>query len=74
MFEANPDHVWEILQEGSARARSRADETMHQVRDAMHLAASRNLSSRRGTMTKSEFRADSEHPKHDASTSGPWSR
>jgi tryptophanyl-tRNA synthetase len=37
-FEANPGHVWEILREGSTRARSRADETMHQVRDAMHLA------------------------------------
>ena len=36
-FEANPDHVWEILRDGSARARSRADQTMQQVRDAMHL-------------------------------------
>jgi tryptophanyl-tRNA synthetase len=36
-FEAKPDHVWEVLREGSARARSRADQTMQQVRDAMHL-------------------------------------
>ncbi|MHB1674999.1 MAG: tryptophan--tRNA ligase [Acidobacteriaceae bacterium] len=36
-FEAKPDHVWEILREGSARARSRADQTMQQVRDAMRL-------------------------------------
>ncbi|MGO8719948.1 MAG: tryptophan--tRNA ligase [Acidobacteriaceae bacterium] len=37
-FESNPDNVWEILRKGSAQARSRADETMQQVRDAMHLA------------------------------------
>ncbi|MHB1858096.1 MAG: tryptophan--tRNA ligase, partial [Acidobacteriaceae bacterium] len=36
-FEANPDHVWEILREGSAKARERSEETMRQVRDAMHL-------------------------------------
>ena len=36
-YEAKPDHVWEILREGSARARSRADQTLRQVRDAMHL-------------------------------------
>ena len=36
-FEAKPDHVWEILRDGSERARSRADQTMQQVRDAMHL-------------------------------------
>ncbi|MHB1795284.1 MAG: tryptophan--tRNA ligase [Acidobacteriaceae bacterium] len=36
-FEAKPAHVWEVLREGSARARSRADQTMQQVRDAMHL-------------------------------------
>lgn len=37
-FEAKPDQVWEILRDGSAQARSRADQTMRQVRDAMHLA------------------------------------
>ncbi len=36
-YEAKPDHVWEILRDGSARARSRADQTLRQVRDAMHL-------------------------------------
>jgi len=36
-FEARPDQVWEILRDGSAQARSRADQTMRQVRDAMHL-------------------------------------
>jgi tryptophanyl-tRNA synthetase len=36
-FEAKPDQVWEILRDGSAQARARADQTMQQVRDAMHL-------------------------------------
>jgi tryptophanyl-tRNA synthetase len=36
-FEAQPRQVWEILDAGSARARTRAEETMRQVRDAMHL-------------------------------------
>ncbi|MEO6830289.1 MAG: tryptophan--tRNA ligase [Acidobacteriaceae bacterium] len=36
-YESNPDQVWEILRVGSARARVRAEETMRQVRDAMHL-------------------------------------
>jgi len=36
-FEVKPDQVWEILRDGSAQARSRADQTMRQVRDAMHL-------------------------------------
>ncbi len=36
-FEAHPRQAWEILSEGSARARTRAEETMRQVRDAMHL-------------------------------------
>ncbi|MGC1782400.1 MAG: tryptophan--tRNA ligase [Acidobacteriaceae bacterium] len=36
-FEAQPRQVWEILDTGSARARTRAEETMRQVRDAMHL-------------------------------------
>jgi tryptophanyl-tRNA synthetase len=36
-YEAQPQQVWEILSEGSARARTRAEETMRQVRDAMHL-------------------------------------
>ncbi|MGA7706211.1 MAG: tryptophan--tRNA ligase, partial [Acidobacteriaceae bacterium] len=36
-FESKPDQVWEILRDGSAQARARADQTMQQVRDAMHL-------------------------------------
>lgn len=36
-YESKPQRVWEILNEGSARARIRAEETMRQVRDAMHL-------------------------------------
>lgn len=36
-FEAQPRQVWEILDAGSAHARSRAEETMRQVREAMHL-------------------------------------
>jgi tryptophanyl-tRNA synthetase len=36
-YEANPRQVWEILNEGSARARTRAEQTMRQVRDSMHL-------------------------------------
>ncbi len=36
-YEAQPQQVWEILNEGSARARTRAEQTMQQVREAMHL-------------------------------------
>ncbi len=36
-YESKPQQVWEILDAGSARARTRAEETMRQVRDAMHL-------------------------------------
>jgi len=36
-YEAQPEQVWEILQAGSAKARNRAEETMRQVREAMHL-------------------------------------
>jgi tryptophanyl-tRNA synthetase len=39
-FEATPDHVWEILRDGSDRARARANQTMREVRDAMHLPQS----------------------------------
>ncbi len=35
--EAEKETVWQILQEGSAKARERAEETMQQVRDAMRL-------------------------------------
>ena len=36
--EAEKETVWQILQEGSAKACARAEVTMQQVRDAMHLA------------------------------------
>lgn len=36
-YESKPDQVWQILEEGSARARTRAKNTMRQVRDAMQL-------------------------------------
>jgi tryptophanyl-tRNA synthetase len=36
-FAAKPETVWEILDAGSARARLRAEETMQQVRAAMHI-------------------------------------
>jgi tryptophanyl-tRNA synthetase len=36
-YESHPDQVWQILNAGSAQARMRAEETMRQVRDAMHL-------------------------------------
>ncbi len=36
-LEAKPRQVWEILAEGSQRARTGAEATMRQVRDAMHL-------------------------------------
>jgi tryptophanyl-tRNA synthetase len=36
-YEANPRQVWEILEAGSARARTSAEETMRQVREAMNL-------------------------------------
>jgi len=32
-----PDHVWDVLHEGAARAREEARATMEQVRAAMHL-------------------------------------
>ncbi|HET9085917.1 MAG TPA: tryptophan--tRNA ligase [Acidobacteriaceae bacterium] len=37
-YESKPGDVWNILQEGSANARARAEVTMQQVREAMHLA------------------------------------
>jgi tryptophanyl-tRNA synthetase len=36
-YESKPQQVWEILDAGSARARTRAEETMRQVRDAMQM-------------------------------------
>lgn len=36
-FAAQPDAVWDILAAGSACARARAEQTMHAVREAMHL-------------------------------------
>jgi tryptophanyl-tRNA synthetase len=36
-FAANPDMVWEILRAGSDRAATRAEQTMREVRTAMHL-------------------------------------
>jgi tryptophanyl-tRNA synthetase len=40
-YEENPELVWEILEDGGARARKRAEQTMVQVRDAMGLAPRR---------------------------------
>jgi tryptophanyl-tRNA synthetase len=40
-YEENPELVWEILEEGGARARTRAEQTMVEVREAMGLAARR---------------------------------
>ncbi len=37
-YEANPKLAWDILEAGSAKARSVADETMRAVRDAMHMS------------------------------------
>jgi tryptophanyl-tRNA synthetase len=36
-YESKPQQAWEILDAGSARARTRAEETMQQVRDAMQM-------------------------------------
>ncbi|MHB8301353.1 MAG: tryptophan--tRNA ligase [Acidobacteriaceae bacterium] len=36
-YEAKPDDVWNILHDGSTEARVRAEATMQQVREAMHL-------------------------------------
>lgn len=38
-YEGKPEQVWQILEDGSQHARTRAEETMRQVRDAMHLVA-----------------------------------
>jgi tryptophanyl-tRNA synthetase len=40
-YEANPELVWEILEDGSAKARKRAEQTMVEVRDVMGLARRR---------------------------------
>jgi tryptophanyl-tRNA synthetase len=40
-YEESPELVWEILEDGGARARKRAEQTMVQVRDAMGLAPRR---------------------------------
>ena len=37
-YEENPEQVWDILEEGSARARENAESTMHEVRNAMNLS------------------------------------
>lgn len=36
-FEAHPQDVWDVIEDGSTRARKRAEQTMHEVRDAMRL-------------------------------------
>lgn len=36
-FEGNPRQVWEILEAGSKRAQDRAEQTMQEVRAAMHM-------------------------------------
>ncbi|HEX4020532.1 MAG TPA: tryptophan--tRNA ligase [Acidobacteriaceae bacterium] len=38
-FAAKPQQVWEILDAGSRKAQNRAEETMRQVRAAMHIAS-----------------------------------
>jgi len=40
-YESNPNQVWEILEEGSCRARETAEQTMEQVRSAMNLTATK---------------------------------
>ena len=40
-YEENPELVWEILEDGGAKARKRAEQTMVEVRDAMGLAPRR---------------------------------
>jgi tryptophanyl-tRNA synthetase len=40
-YEEKPELVWEILEDGGAKARKRAEETMKQVREAMGLAPRR---------------------------------
>jgi tryptophanyl-tRNA synthetase len=37
-YEENPELVWEILEDGGAKARKRAEQTMVEVREAMGLA------------------------------------
>jgi tryptophanyl-tRNA synthetase len=38
-YEENPRLAWDILEEGSSRARKVADATMQDVREAMHITA-----------------------------------
>jgi tryptophanyl-tRNA synthetase len=40
-YEENPELVWEILEDGGAKARRRAEQTMVEVREAMGLAPRR---------------------------------
>jgi tryptophanyl-tRNA synthetase len=40
-YEENPEHVWEILEDGGAKARRRAEQTMVEVREVMGLAPRR---------------------------------
>ena len=37
-YEENPRLAWDILEEGSARARKVASKTMEEVRDAMRMS------------------------------------
>jgi tryptophanyl-tRNA synthetase len=41
-YEENPERVWEILEDGGAKARKRAEQTMLEVRDVMGLAPRRS--------------------------------
>ncbi len=43
-YEENPELVWEILEDGGAKARERAEQTMVEVREAMGLAPRRRES------------------------------
>jgi tryptophanyl-tRNA synthetase len=40
-YEENPERVWEILEDGGAKARKRAEQTMVEVREVMGLAPRR---------------------------------
>jgi tryptophanyl-tRNA synthetase len=41
-LESNPDYVWKVLEEGAARARKRAEETMQEVRGVTGLSRDRS--------------------------------
>jgi tryptophanyl-tRNA synthetase len=42
-FEENPSLAWDILEEGTERARKAAGETMNEVRTAMGMSLERGL-------------------------------